>query len=163
MRSSPEKRPQLSGLYNSGTLTYRSTKACGGCLKRTAPSIIRMPRSTAAQPFAGSLSGGSLREFSSCFHPSVLSRGGGALPQIVDRVRFFVPLIVTDLQQQLLRTALEFLEINTSTEKGLSIQEVSARLGFCDQFCFARRFKARFQATPTQYRRHNRYLIQQHY
>jgi len=48
------------------------------------------------------------------------------------------------------------------TEERLSVQEVSARLGFCDQFYFSRRFKARFQATPTQYRRHNRWLIQEH-
>jgi len=48
------------------------------------------------------------------------------------------------------------------TEERLSVQDVSGKLGFCDQFYFARRFKARFQATPTQYRRHNRYLIQRH-
>ena len=47
------------------------------------------------------------------------------------------------------------------TEERLSIQEVSAKLGFCDQFYFAKRFKMRFHATPTQYRRHNLYWIRQ--
>ena len=44
-------------------------------------------------------------------------------------------------------------------EERLSVHDISTALGFCDQFYFARRFKLRYRATPTEYRRHNLYLI----
>ena len=34
----------------------------------------------------------------------------------------------------------------------LSVQEISQRLGFCDQFYFSKRFKKRFSTTPREYR-----------
>lgn len=41
-------------------------------------------------------------------------------------------------------------------KKELSINEISAQLGFCDQFYFSRRFKERFRQTPSGYRRANK-------
>ena len=35
----------------------------------------------------------------------------------------------------------------------LSIQQISERFGFCDQFCFFRRFKEKYGETPQRYRR----------
>ncbi len=35
----------------------------------------------------------------------------------------------------------------------LSIQQISSTLGFCDQFYFSRRFKKKFNVSPTQYRK----------
>lgn len=37
--------------------------------------------------------------------------------------------------------------------KNILIGEISERLGFCDQFYFSRRFKERYEKTPTVYRR----------
>lgn len=38
-------------------------------------------------------------------------------------------------------------------EKALSIGQISQRLGFCDQFYFARRFKEIFRETPSEFRK----------
>lgn len=42
--------------------------------------------------------------------------------------------------------------------ESMPVHDISARLGFCDQFYFSRRFKQRYRMTPTQYRKHNQYL-----
>ncbi|MBQ7386879.1 MAG: helix-turn-helix domain-containing protein [Clostridia bacterium] len=41
---------------------------------------------------------------------------------------------------------------NMLLENGVSIGEISERLGFCDQFYFSRRFKRRFGISPREYR-----------
>lgn len=38
-------------------------------------------------------------------------------------------------------------------KKGISLKDISTRLGFCDQFYFSRRFKEKYGTTPSQYRR----------
>lgn len=38
-------------------------------------------------------------------------------------------------------------------KKGMSLKDISTKLGFCDQFYFSRRFKEKYGITPSQYRR----------
>jgi len=38
-------------------------------------------------------------------------------------------------------------------QSSFSLEQISNQLGFCDQFYFSRRFKQRYQITPSQYRR----------
>ncbi len=38
-------------------------------------------------------------------------------------------------------------------KKGISLWDISTKLGFCDQFYFSRRFKEKFGITPSQYRK----------
>ncbi len=38
-------------------------------------------------------------------------------------------------------------------KKGISLKDISTKLGFCDQFYFSRRFKEKYGITPSQYRR----------
>lgn len=41
---------------------------------------------------------------------------------------------------------------NMLTQKGILIREISEKLGFCNQFYFSRRFKEKYDKTPTEYR-----------
>ena len=48
---------------------------------------------------------------------------------------------------------LVFLKARQLLTKKMSISEISQRLGFCDQFYFARRFKEKYHKSPTEFRK----------
>lgn len=46
-----------------------------------------------------------------------------------------------------------FRQAKRLLQAGLSLEQISNQLGFCDQFYFSRRFKQRYGISPSQYRR----------